>query len=83
MFLLQDPFIYIGKNIFNNCYTQSICPESLDMQTVLELTGSTPPSAILPSKRAVSLLSTFEDFCLGLTFSHGSRDLKRFGREEK
>ena len=61
MFLLQDPFIYIGKNIFNNCYTQSISPESLDMQTVLELTGSTPPSnsAILPSKRAVSLLSHF------------------------
>ena len=59
MFLLQDPFIYIGKNIFNNCYTQSISPESRDMQTVLALTGSTPPSAILPSEQAVSLLSHF------------------------
>ena len=83
MFLLQDPFIYIGKNIFNNYHTESISPESGDMQTVLELTGSTPPSAILPSKRAVSLLSHFEDFCLGLTFSHEPRNLKRFGREEK
>ena len=45
MFLVQDPFIYIGKNIFNNSYTQSISPESRDMQTVLELTGS----ATLPS----------------------------------
>ena len=26
---------------------------------------------------------TFEDFCVGLTFSHGPRDPKRFGREEK
>ena len=26
---------------------------------------------------------TFEDFCLGLTFSHGPHDPKRFGREEK
>ena len=26
---------------------------------------------------------TFEDFCLGLTFSHTPRDPKRFGREEK
>ena len=26
---------------------------------------------------------TFEDFCLGLTFSHGPRGPKRFGREEK
>ena len=59
MFLLQDPFIYIGKNIFNNYYTESISPESRDMQTVLELTGSTPSSAILPSKRPVSLLSHF------------------------
>ena len=83
MFLLQDPFIYIGKNIFNNYYTESISPESHDMQTVLELTGSTPPATILPSKRAISLLSHFEDFCLGLTFSHGPCDLKRFGRKEK
>ena len=83
MFLLQDPFIYIGKNIFNNCYTQSISPESLDMQTVLELTGSTPPSAILPSSGLSHFCLTFEDFCLGHTFSHGSLDLKRFGREEK
>ena len=65
MFLLQDPFIYIGKNIFNNCYTQSISPESLDMQTVLELTGSTPPSnsAIFAVKTgcltSVSLLKIF------------------------
>ena len=63
MFLLQDPFIYIGKNIFNNYYTESISPESRDMHTVLELTGFTPSSAILPSKRVVSgvvsLLSHF------------------------
>ena len=26
---------------------------------------------------------TFEDFCLGLTFLHGPRDQKRFGRAEK
>ena len=26
---------------------------------------------------------TFEDFCLGLIVSHGFRDPKRFGREEK
>ena len=26
---------------------------------------------------------SFEDFCLGLTFSHGPRDSKRFGREKK
>lgn len=26
---------------------------------------------------------TFEDFCLSLTFSHGPRDPKRFGRAEK